>query len=234
MASTAKIIITSARLIKQSFQNRGKGRRRPDIRKIIWPFKVTFHAVTGFQEIKYERRGSIALANMIFVLLFAGQIFSFLETGFLFNYNRVELLNVYMQFMTSVAPFILWTIANWSICTLMNGEGRFSEIWICTAYCCMPLIFKTIPVAVVSNFLTRDEGAFLALIDTGVAIWVGLLLFVSNMIVHQYSFKKNVFSMVLTVFGITAILLLLILLFSLFQQLFTFFDTIISEILFRI
>ena len=197
---------------------------------IVYPFRAILHPVTTFQEIKYEKKGSVGLATLIILLLFASRIFNYLETSFVFNYNRPERLHLWIEFMSSAMPTLLWCIVNWSLCTLIDGEGRFSEIWIGTAYSFFPVVLSSVLCAVLSNVLTADERVFLTVIEIGALLLTVLMLFISSMIIHQYSFQKTVFSMVLTVCGIAAVIFLLILCLSMFQQFGTFLGTIIKEL----
>ena len=201
---------------------------------IVYPFRAILHPVTAFQEIKYEHKGSPLLGTLIFLMMFLGRVFGYLETGFTFNYNRPEQLSLWIQFMSSTMPALLWCMTNWAICTLMDGEGKFSEIWTCTACSFFPVALSSVFCAVVSNVLIADEGVFLTVVETGALLLTVLMLFISTMIVHQYSFKKTVFSMLLTVCGIAAVIFLLILLLSMFQQLGTFLSTVFKEILQRV
>lgn len=201
---------------------------------IVYPFKAILHPVTTFQEIKYEHKGSPVLGTLIFLILFLGRVFSYLETSFTFNYNRPEQLSLWIQFMTSAMPALLWCLTNWAICTLMDGEGKFSEIWTCTAYSFFPMALATILCTIVSNGLSADEGVFISVVQTGALLLTVLMLFISTMIVHQYNFKKTVFSIFLTVCGIAAVIFLLILLLSMFQQLGTFVTTVFKETLQRV
>ncbi len=201
---------------------------------IVYPFKAMLHPVTTFQEIKYERKGSPLLGLLIFGLLFLARVFGYLETGFTFNYNRPEQLNLWVQFMSSAMPALLWCVTNWAICTLMDGEGSFSEIWTCTAYSFFPVALVSLVGAIVSNVLIVDEGAFLTVMEVGALLLTFLMLFISSMIIHQYSFKKTVFSMLLTVVGIAAVIFLMILALSMFQQFGTFLNTVFKELLRRV
>ena len=205
-----------------------------DWAKVVYPFKAILHPVNTFQEIKYEGKGSPVLGTLIFGLLLFSRIFAYLETGFVFNYNKIEKLNVWLEFMSGTMPALLWCITNWAICTLMDGEGKFSEIWTCTAYSFFPVALAALIRAVASNFLVIDEGAFLSVLETGALLLTVLMLFISGMIIHQYSFKKTVLSMFLTLCGIAAIIFLLILALSMFQQLGTFLGTVFKELIQRI
>ncbi len=204
-----------------------------DWQKIIWPFRVLTHPVQAFTEIKYEKRGSVLLSVIVLFLWTFSAVFSFLETGFQFNQNRVEDLEFFNLFMSTSAIIVLWSISNWAICTLMDGEGWFKEIWICSCYSVMPQVMTIVPLAIISKVTTIEEGAFIGIVETIAFGWMVLLLFIANTTVHQYTFGKSIFSMVLTVFGVLVLLLLMILMFSLFLEIYNFGTTIYQELVFR-
>ena len=50
------------------------------------------------------------------------------------------------------APFALWTISNWCLTTLFDGEGSYKDIFIATCYSLMPLVIILIPTTIASTF----------------------------------------------------------------------------------
>ena len=233
MGSIANIIKYSKKA-KFTFEPAKLNPKNWNWQKIIWPFRVITHPIQAFTEIKYEKRGSILLSILILALWTFSTIFKFLEEGFQFNVNRVEDLQFINLFMSSSAIIILWCISNWAICTLMDGEGWFKEIWICNCYAVMSQVLTIIPLTVISKFVTIDEGAFISIATTVVFGWMVLLMFIANTTVHQYSFGKSLLSMALTVIGVLILLLLAILIMSLFFEMYDFVKTIYQELVFRI
>ena len=205
-----------------------------DKNMLLYPFYSMFHPVEGFEGIKWYKKGSMKVSFVLLFIFFAATIFIRQTTGFIFNFNRVDKLNLLMEFSRTILPFILWVVANWSLCTLMDGEGRFSEIWISTVYALWPYIIVSVPGTILSNLLAEREGAFLGMIQ-GIALgWSLILLILAMKEIHQYTLKKTLISMLLTVFGMGVIIFLGVLIFSLFQQLFLFLYTVYSEIKFRL
>lgn len=202
-------------------------------KKIIWPFRVLVHPIRAFNEIKYEKTGSVALSIVILGLWFFSNIYDYLEYGFQFSTNKVELLSVLSEFMSSAMIIVLWSIANWAICTLMDGEGWFKDIWITSCYSTMPLVVTTIPITVLSKILTISESSWLTLLSTLAFLWMILLMLMSNTIIHQYTLKKSIFSMILTILGVFILLLLVVLLVSLVAQFWDFLYTVGQELMFR-
>lgn len=233
MGSIANIIKYSRKL-KDEVSFKSLSPKTWDWKKIIWPFRVLTHPVQAFNEIKYEKRGSIFLSIVVLFLWFISNIFQFLERGFIFNRNRVEDLKALDQFMSSAMIIILWCIANWAICTLLNGEGWFREIWVCNCYAVMPQVITIIPMTLISKVLVSDEAAFVSIITSAVFAWMVLLMYLANTIVHQYSGWMSLWSMFLTLLGVLILLLLGVLVFSLFLEIWNFAKSIYDEMILRV
>jgi hypothetical protein len=205
-----------------------------DYQKLSYPFSYMFHPNNAGYDIKYGKRGSLALAHIIAFLYFLTTLISKGATGFVFNMSMPESLNFWLVFVQTVILLLLWAVSNWSLCTLMDGEGKFLEIWICTCYSMLPAVLISIPVVLLSNWFVLEEAAFLNIANIVINGWCFILMMFSVMIVQQYSFKKTILSMFLTAVGVAAAIFLFVLLFSLFQQFYTFANTIFKEISFRI
>lgn len=198
-----------------------------------YPLYIMFHPFDGYQEMKHNKKFSLGLSCLILFLWFAAEILDWDSTGFIFNWKRPEQLNVYLVMVQTFIVFLLWVVANWALCTLMDGEGRFVEIWVASAYALIPYIITSFIVTIFSNVLVYQEGTFLQYAAIIGQIWSVALLFVGMQEIHQYSVKKTLISMFFTVVGIGIIIFLCVLLFSLFQQLYVFLYTIYSELKFR-
>ncbi len=204
-----------------------------DWKKIIWPFRVLTHPIQAFNEIKYEKTGSVGLSIIILILWFFSSVYEYLEYGFQFSTNKVEMLSVLSEVMSSAMIIVLWSIANWAICTLMDGEGWFKDIWITNCYATMPMVVTTIPITIISKILTIEESSWLTLLSSVAFLWMILLMLMANTIIHQYTLKKSIFSMILTVVGVFILLLLVVLLVSLVMQFWDFAYTVGQELMFR-
>lgn len=97
--------------------------------------------------------------------------------GFIFNTNDLANLNILFEFSSVLIPFMLWVIVNWSLTTLMEGKGTFSDIYIATAYAFTPVIIINIPVTIISNFLLEEEGVLIGSFIVISLLWSLFLLF---------------------------------------------------------
>lgn len=197
------------------------------------PFYTLLHPFNGFWEMKYERKGRLSVAFVIMALLVIATIVKRQFNGFVINFNNPEQLNSLDELKFIVLPFLLWCVANWSLTTLMDGEGKFTEIMIATAYSLLPLVLIYFPQMLYSNVITADESSFYYLLNTIAMIWFVWLLFTGTMTVHQYSAGKTIVTMLLTLVVMGIIIFLGVLFFSMLQQMINFVSSIYKEISFR-
>jgi hypothetical protein len=207
--------------------------RRKGFARIRWIGYTLCHPIKGFTDCKESHGHSVLFGLLISLLLYAALILRRQATGFPFNYNDPETINVLLLFAQSVLLLIVWSISNWAVSTLADGKGRVGEILYSGAVSIVPFGMSMFLTVVLSNILSYGEGVFLTWI-TGLGIlWSLLLLLASQMVIHDYSFWRAVGMILLTVALLLVILFIGFLLFSLFQQVIQFFGDIINEINFR-
>ena len=193
-----------------------------------------FHPFKGFWDLKHEKRGSISAALTFLVLLIVTYILRRQYTGFIFNENDPKELNVFIEIISVLLPFFLWTTANWAITTLMEGEGSYRDIVIATAYALVPLILINLPLIPVSRIINMEEGAFYFFFTSVSVLWSGVLILAGLSVTHQYTMGKSVFTSLLSVVGMGLMIFIGLLVFSLLQQMISFVYTIYREIALRL
>ncbi|MFC5529403.1 Yip1 family protein [Cohnella yongneupensis] len=197
------------------------------------PFYVLLHPFQGFWDLKYENKGKLRVALCMLLLLTTATILLRQYAGFVVNFNFPLDLNSINELQDIVLPFFLWCIANWSLTTLMDGEGKFKEIVITTGYAILPLVLMRFGNILISNVITLRESAVYYMIDSFSTLWFVWLLFIGTMIVHQYTVLKTLFTMMLTLCVMGIIIFLILLIFSLLQEMVGFILSIYNEISYR-
>lgn len=217
--------------ILQYFKGEGFLRYRKTLRYSLY---VILHPFDGFWDLTHEKRGSIAAANTIVILTLLTNLWDMRFTNFMFNNTRWNEVNIFMVIAGVLLPLAIWVLANWCLTTLMDGKGRLKEIYMATAYAFTPYILIGLPMIVVSNLVTVDEGVFYTYFNAFALIWCVFLILCGMMMIHDYSLMKGLLSCLLSLVGMAIIMFILLLFFSLISDAIAYFVSMFKEINFRI
>lgn len=205
-----------------------------ELTPVQWVIHAITHPVEGFEDMRWKKSGSVKIAFFIVFMLFLAGIAAERLYGFNHYVPYDKIFNIVPYIVKSFVIFGAWTVGNWAVCTLLDGEGTMKNICIYSAYSLVPYVAQMFITTFFSHFLIRDESVFLniiAIIGTG---WTAVLLFSAIRSVHQYSAVKTVFAIILTIAAMLIMLFLLILLLFLIQQVAIFFMTLFTEISYRV
>ena len=197
--------------------------------KYTAPLFTMLHPVDGFEKLKKQNKWSLSLSFGILGLLFIALTARWFLTGFSFNTNRALDYNVFITLLQAFLIVSVTAIANWAVCTLVEGKGRLIDIFCMLSYSLVPFIISIFVTTAVSNVTTLEEGALITAINIFGIIWTAVLVFAGFMSIHQFTFKKTVLSIVMTVIGIAIIIFLAVLFVGLLQQVISFFKSLFSE-----
>jgi hypothetical protein len=199
-----------------------------------YSFYVSTHPLDGFWDLTHEKRGSIAAANIIAVVAVIVEVLRLTLTNFQFVTINMEYFNSVIVALRILLPIGLWTVANWSLTTLMDGKGRMFEIYMAVCYALTPYVLINVVMIVLSQFITFEEGAIYWVLAGFSALWTGLLILAAMMMVHDYSVIKTVLSSFLTIVGMGVIVFIFVIFFSLVSDAVAYFLSLYKEILFRV
>jgi hypothetical protein len=195
---------------------------------------VCTHPLDGFWDLTHEKRGSIGAANVIIGLAVIVEVLRLTLTNFQFVTINMEYFNSVIVALRILLPVGLWTVANWSLTTLMDGKGRMFEIYMSVCYALTPYVIINAIMILLSQFITFDEGAIYWVLASFAAIWTGLLILAGMMMVHDYSLVKTVLSSLLTIAGMGVMVFIFVIFFSLISDAVSYFVSLYKEILFRL
>lgn len=204
-----------------------------DLTQKQWVRHAVTHPVEGFEDMRWKKAGSLKIAMLIVVLLFFGEIAYGRLYGFQFYISYDKTFNIIPYIVRSFVLFGAWAVGNWSVCTLLDGEGTLRNISIYSAYALIPYVAQLYLNVILSHFLIRDEYVFMQVIKFIGVGWTVILLFSAVKSVHQYSFKKTVLAIGFTLSAMFIMLFLLVLFMSLIQQIYIFISTIYTELSYR-
>lgn len=197
-------------------------------------FYTMFHPVNGFDQIKWEKKGSVIACCVILLMFFLTNVFQQVLTGFIYNTFNPDKVSVPSIFLITMGGFAIVYIANWAAGSLQFSEGENRDIFITLCYTLVPCtVFKLVQI-LLTNFASAELNAFLVALMVIGYLWSGLILVIGMFYIHQFTFGGLLLNLFLTVVGVAIILFLLLLGYSLVQQIITFIVTIYNEIVFRL
>ena len=207
-------------------------------RRYIASLRYSLHVIThpfdGFWDLVHEKRGSIAAANTFLILFLLTRVLKLMCTSFQFVSVSAQYINVFEEMGSLAFPFIILCVANWAMTTLFDGKGRFRDIYMAMCYALVPYILIQLPMILVSNMLTYEEGSFYSVLLSFSLIWCFFLVFVGLMEVHDYGPGKTFIFLIVTVVGAAVIIFLILVFFSLLGDAAGYFVSLYREIVFRL
>lgn len=223
------VIIAVRHLIRKKLKNTANGDFSVLERKSLFPFYTLFHPVDGFDQFKPRKIASYRIGTALVALWFVIQTLKFFLNGYCFNDNKIGDYNIFITFASTVGMFFLFVLSNWGACALLDGKGTFKDIFCTCAYSMIPMLTAFLINIALSNICSLDEAVYLGLVNGIGLIWTGLLLVCGLMTIHQYSLKKTIASLAITVLGMLIIIFLIVLFFSLVQQIYNFIISVYTE-----
>lgn len=212
---------------------RHKLKKRGYFASLRYALHISVHPFDGFYDMRAEGGGSLAASFTLLALYCACAIARRQLTGFIFNTNVIENLNIPGEIIGAILPIFLFVIANWSMTTLLDGDGSMKYIFMTLCYSLLPTIIIEIVIIALSNVLCIREIDFISVLNMLATLWTCLLAFFGLSVTHGYTLKRNLLAVILSLVGMIMILFLCLLFFSLIETIITFLSTVWKEFILR-
>ncbi|MFR6496214.1 MAG: Yip1 family protein [Ruminococcus sp.] len=204
-----------------------------DLTQKQWVKHSVFHPFEGFEICAGKRRLG-AVRHHRGAALVRGTDHHDNLVGYQFAVTNTKMFSIVPYIVQTIAVFLVFVIGNWSICTLLDGEGTIKKIYIYSAYSLIPYVAGLYIRTILSHVLIQDEVIFITCVTVISTAWSVLLMFNAIKAVHQYSIGKTILALLLTFVAMLIILILLVLLVALFQQVYVFISSVYTEITYRV
>jgi tetratricopeptide (TPR) repeat protein len=193
---------------------------------------VMFHPYHGFYRLK-----EVKVAPWITLLLLAAvvgtKLASLYMTGFLFHPIDLADINLFSELGQFAVPWITWIIANYLVCSVKDGEGKFREIIQGSTYALAPYLFFSILIIALSNIVSLEEKVAIDSLQAVMVLWLAAMFFVMTQVIHNFDFVETLKNSAITVFAIGTIWLFGFLIFGLSYNLYDFFYQLYKEVSFN-
>lgn len=196
--------------------------------------RLFFNPIETSEEMKHYGYFPILKASLILIFWFLLVVAQYSLTGFRFNTNRIEEMNLTLLFLRTIPVFLVWVISNWGVCTLMDGKGKMKEIFVISSYSLIPYLGSVLIFIVSSHFITISEVFMIQMFMYAGIIWSIAILLGALSGIHEYNFTNTLVSVVLTIAGVFIVAFLLLLVTSLFRQAYSFVYSVLHEIFYRL
>lgn len=187
----------------------------------------------GLQEIKRYNRVHVLSASLLYVVFFLERLFSIFYEGASFNTHEMATFSLANEFLSFMGPLFLFIVANYLVCAISNGEGRFVDVYKSTIYSLSPLLIFWPIVTIVSRYLTLNEIFIYQALLSILWIWSGILLFFMIKDVHNYGVFETIKIILITGFTIIIMIVAFTLFSGLANQLWNFILEVFREVIAR-
>lgn len=203
------------------------------MRSFRYAFVVMLRPFYGFGELKYEGKASKtvawALAALALIAYFARMMYSGLSFS---SFNPRE-FNLLRQAASTLFPFALFIVGNWAVSTILDGEGTMRQVFYVTCYALLPYVLATAAATLLTHVLTLEESFLISTLEGAGVLWSAFLLFAGLAVMHQYTARRTLWILIVTLIFMVLAIFTLILLASIADKLISYISSVISEIKLR-
>lgn len=202
-------------------------------RKVKLLFEAPFHPFATFEEIKHKKQGSVKIAMVITALFYVASVLNVTSVGFLYTSTLLKNYNALFTLAGSVGLILLWSICNWLVCSIFEGKGNFSEVYVATTYSMLPLIIFNFIKVILTHFVPLSTAGLIGGLGTVMLIFTFFLLSISMVIMHEFDFFKFLLTGLVTIFFMILVVFVIFMIAILASQFLSFISTVYTEIAYR-
>ncbi len=170
-----------------------------------WPGYVLSSPFKAFDDIKYYDDGSLAFAVVVIILYGWVMLIKYRYTGFLVSFVDIEHVNVPMIVGSAILPYVAFILGNWAVGVLMSGKGKMVHITKVVGYSLYPALWLNLLGTLLSNFVSLNDAALVSGLFALAYILFFFYMFIGTLMVNQYTFTKNVGTLLLSVVALLII-----------------------------
>ncbi len=203
----------------------------PILSEVGYAFRCARHPIDRYYDIRVGKHGSPLTALIIYIVFFGVYMLYTVGKGFIYQYQKVEDMDMGAVVVGFFAILILFIICNYLVTSITDGDGTIKQIFMIPAYGIMPAMVAMLVTTGVSYFLTYNESFILTVIMLVGVGWSIATIFEGLSTVHDYDFKETVISLIITfVFMLIAVIVVLVVI-IMWDQLSDFLLTVGKEVI---
>ncbi|MDD2648275.1 MAG: YIP1 family protein [Eubacteriales bacterium] len=207
--------------------------RVPILRQLSYSFTILRNPADCMYGVLREKRASLWSAAVMMALYFVFSLLCKYSAGFLFKNVPDGYYNLLGDFTEVFGIYLLFSVCCYLVSTITEGEATAKSILIGVSYALLPVIIAMPIKLFLTNVLTYNESVFISLIDFASYGWSAVLILLTIKYLNDYTFKKTLWTIVLTAFTALIAVALLFVAYVLISQLCDFIASIYGEVVYR-
>lgn len=196
-------------------------------------FGVLRHPFDFYEEIQKTNRIRWRDAVIVVLLAYVARMLSLVLTGYAFETREPYEISYLHEFVWIVVPWFTWCVSNWGVSAILDGEGKFKEVVVGSAFALVPYIVFIVPITLLTFVFSLQEYSTYSVLVKVVFVWTAWLLLLKVKKIHDFEFGKLMFITLLSMIGIAILWFIGILMFGLINQLIQFIIELFREMNFR-
>lgn len=203
----------------------------PVIGEIGYAFKCAKHPIDRYYDIRVNKNGSPIAATIIYIVFFGVYMLYQTSKGFIYQYTKVEDMDMGAVVIGFFAILILFIICNYLVTSITDGDGTLKQVYMIPAYGLMPAMLGMLATIGMSYILTYNEAFILTVIMVVTVGWSIAVIFEGLATVHDYEFKGTIVSLIITVIFMLIAAVVVLVVIIMWEQLYDFIITVGKEII---
>ena len=201
---------------------------------------MLFHPIVVSEHIKRQRgdakfkRLTVILVLSILALALGVNIFSIYFTHYPLATVSVRKANLLLECGKLFVPVLTWVLASYAMTTILDGATKIGEAMLYNALALVPYVLFTVPAVLLSRTMDGGQAGLYFVMTGGLLLWVALLMVVGIKEMNEYTIRKTLLVVLLTVFTMAVIWATAVLLFTISSQFVTMIREVYYEIIYRL
>lgn len=185
--------------------------------KLIWPaalrrygrewklFGYTFlHPYNGYYQLKGNKI-SFAFILSVLLLTVLARAAHVYWSGFIFRPIDRSELNLGIELLYIIVPWVTWIMANYLVCSIKGGEGRLREVLQASAFGLSPYLILSLVIIPLTNMVVVEEMIVVRATMQMMLLWTLAHFFVMTQVIHNFEFTETLKNVSITAFTILLI-----------------------------
>lgn len=193
-------------------------------------FYILRHPIDGFDDVRFRNMGGYISALIVLVVTMSVALGRIYLTSFTFHPVQPGSTNVMSIILMSVLVWISWVICHYLIGSIRQGQARFRDIFVGSAYSLFPVALLGLPLALLSNIMTLSESSIYIAIVYFMILWCAALMFWMIMTLQNYSVGETIVTILLTIFSMIILWVIILIIVGLSSETIEFLITVYREV----